>query len=284
LDETIVIDKPLSLKGFKGKLKDGVENTAVLIVNSPHVELSRLYLEGNINTIPVESRAPLIQITAGYFVVRDCIFRNGSKDGINVTADGLEEDIINGHIENITGYNNWADVVSISGANKNEGRRIRNILVDHVRCYSSPARGAVEVSDGVEFITVRNVYAEHARYAVDIQDHNYDKQVNRYVSVENVVAKNCEWGVVTRNHDFGHSGLSLRNLSFEDCEKPLDVRNTDVLRIENVHIRKTTGENPPVRIRNCDDVTLRDFAWDESTDPASMFRIQNCSGVKQFLN
>jgi hypothetical protein len=61
--------------------------------------------------------------------------------------------------------------VSISGSG-GHGRRIRNVLVENVRCYESALRGAVEVSDGTDNITVRKIYAESAVYAIDVHIHS----------------------------------------------------------------------------------------------------------------
>src|SRR6185369_8540779 len=103
---------------------------------------------------------------------------NSSKDGVMIDGDGSkDEDIVGGGVRDIVGRGVVRDTVSISGSS-GHGRKIRNVLVDNVRCYNSRLRGAVEVSDGTDNITVRKVYAEDAVYALDVQDHKEPGQSN----------------------------------------------------------------------------------------------------------
>ena len=62
---------------------------------------------------------------------------------------------------------------------------------------------------------MRDIYAESSAYGVDVQDHNRPGQVNRYITIDGVHVKNCEVAVRTANSDFGHRGLTIRNVSGE---------------------------------------------------------------------
>ena len=67
-----------------------------------------------------------------------------------IDDDGsADEDLIGGVVRDVVGRGVRRDVVSISGSG-GHGRRIRDVLVENVRCYESALRGAVEVSDGTD--------------------------------------------------------------------------------------------------------------------------------------
>ncbi len=95
------------------------------------------------------------------------------------------------------------DLVSISGGNR--GQRIRNVSVENVRLKKGYLRGAVEVSDGTDNITVRHVYAEQAVYAIDVQDHASARKKtaetahpcapNTNVILEDVLAVDCRHAI-----------------------------------------------------------------------------------------
>ena len=90
--------------------------------------------------------------------------------------------------------------------------------------------GAVEASDGSEFITIRDVYAEGCRYGVDIQDHNRPGQINRHIIVDGLHVRNSYMAVRTRNHDFGHDGLTIRNVTGSDWPPMLPSRSRSATR------------------------------------------------------
>lgn len=279
VETAIVIDKPLTITNLCARIKEGVGKTPLLKVTAENVTLTNLKLTGNVNTISVDDRQPLIYVTAGNFIIRDSEFHNSSKDGIMVSATGLSKDIVNGRIENIKGFGCWADVVSISGDDGNGGKRIRNVVIDQVSCFGSIARGGVEISDGTDNIKATNIYAQDAIYAVDIQDHQFGNQVNENVTVSNVFAKNCKWGIVTRNNDFGHSRLTLSNITISDCKEPMNISNTKFLVIDNVLVRGSGKGKNHIYIKNCQDVNLKNFRWANSTNTGSNLLLKGCSQV-----
>ena len=148
-------------------------------------------------------------------------------------------DIEHGVVRNITSLGTIRDTVSISGVGE-QGLFVRHLLVENIRAYDSKLRGPVEVSDGSEYITVRDVYAESCRYGVDVQDHNEEGQVTRPIIIDGLHVKNTRMAVRTANRDFGHDDLTIRNVTGtdwpDDAEEPFQVRNTSNVLIDNVTI------------------------------------------------
>ena len=119
-------------------------------------------------------------------------------------------------------------------------------------------RGAVEVSDGTDEITVHDVYAEDARYAIDVQDHRGDSAANTNIAIDNVEAVNCRHIIRTANSPRGHAHLKLRNLSGRDCVSPVQVSNTNHVTIEGLSLEcKENSKSPPISLSNCQGVSLK---------------------------
>lgn len=260
---SIVLRKPVTLRDFKARLLPKVDNTPILIAESEEVTLTGLELRGNYDTVDQDRRAPLIHIKRGRFQIEHCKFYDGSKDGIMVTPDDGTGDIVGGTIRDIEGSRMARDLVSIGGGNG--GQRIRDVTVENVRLKKGFLRGAVEVSDGTDHITVRHVYAEDAVYGIDVQDHGPVSKTtgkasapNTRVVIEDVTAVRCQHIIRTKNHPLGHAGLTLRDFAGRDCAEPVRVSNTANLLIENLTItnEKPLG-HPPVELRNNQQVVLR---------------------------
>ena len=60
------------------------------------------------------------------------------------------------------------------------GKQPPEWFIENIRAYGSRLRGPVEVSDGSEHITVRDIYAESSFYGVDVQDHGRQGMINRH--------------------------------------------------------------------------------------------------------
>jgi len=137
---------------------------------------------------------------------------------------------------------------------------VRHLVVENIRAYDSRLRGPAEVSDGSEYITVRDIYAESCFYGLDIQDHNRAGQINRHVMIDGVHVKNCQTAIRTANHDFGHDGLTIRNVRGsgwrEGSWTPVDIKNTANVLLENVRLEGCIGAGA-LRVRNSDNVTMR---------------------------
>lgn len=184
-----------------------------------------------------------------------------------ITPTETHGSIEHGVVRNVTGRGTARDVISIGGAG-DLGLFVRHLVVQNICAYDSTLRGAVEVSDGSEYITVRDVYAKSCVYAVDVQDHNRKGQVNRHVVIDGVHVVDCLVAIRTANRDLGHDGLTIRNVSGERWRpserfRPLHVRNTSNVLLENIRIHGSSG-GPAVLLQNCQNVTLRDVTVSES--------------------
>lgn len=263
ISETIIVDKPITLLGLNARLKSGLELTPILRVLAEDVRIRDFHLVGNADSVPQEGRAPLIEVRRGRFIIENGVTDNSSKDGVMVTPVPEYGDIEHGVIRNITSNGTVRDTVSIAGAG-DLGLFVRHVLVENIRAYNSSLRGPAEVSDGSEYITVRDIYAEACRYGVDIQDHNRKGQINRHIIIDGLHVKNSQIAVRTGNHDFGHDGLTIRNVTGTDWaagkEPPFRLDNTSNVHIENVRMYGCPA-GPCMRIRNSNNVTLRDISF-----------------------
>ena len=259
IEATIRIAKPLTLVGLNARLKPGLGKTPILEVLAEGVRIRDFLLEGNTDTVPQERRAPLILVRRGRFVIENGETNNSAKDGVMITPIDEFGHVEHGVVRNLTARNTVRDVVSIGGAG-DEGLYVRHLVVENIRSYGSKLRGPVEVSDGSEYITVRDIYAESCAYGADVQDHNRPGQINRNILIEGVYVKNTIAAVRTANRDFGHHGLTIRNVAGSDWpdgdRSPLDIRNTRGVTIENVKIDGCPSL-PAVSVRQSSSVTLR---------------------------
>jgi hypothetical protein len=262
IDTTVKITKPLTLVGLNAKLRPDVGRTPILEVLSENVQIRDFVLEGNNDTVPQETRAPLIVVRRGRFLIENGETNNSSKDGVMITPLKEYGDIEHGVVRNLTAHNTIRDVVSIGGGG-DEGLFVRHLVVENIRSYGSLLRGPVEVSDGSEYITVRDIYAESCAYGIDVQDHGDPAQINRNIVIEGIHVKNTPIAIRTANHDFGHHGLTVRNVAGSDWPdnnrfSPVDIRNTRGLVLENVKIDGCPAR-PAVFIQQSSDVTLRNI-------------------------
>ena len=276
---TIRIRKPLTLVGLNLRLKPGLERTPMIEVLSEGVTIRDFTLEGNVDSVPFERRASLVVFRKGRFVVEHGETNRSAKDGFTFTPVSKHGDIEHGVIRNVTGKGTARDIISIGGAG-DKGLFVRHLVVENIRAYGSEERGGVEVSDGSEYITVRDVYAESSHYAVDVQDHGRQGMVNSHIIIDGVNVKDCEVAVKTANADFGHDGLTIRNVSGTNFRqdvrwRPLHVKNTRNVLIENVRIHHPAGAEssnfPSVLIENSDNVTIRNLTVvNAATDGAAV--------------
>jgi hypothetical protein len=244
------------------------------------VTITDFALRGNTDTVDQVDRAPLLSVRAGRFLIENGTFRDSSKDGVEVHGgEGRSESIAGGVLRNLTGYNIGRDAVSLSGDAGGE-LPLRDILVENIRCFGSPRRGAVEVSDGTRNITVRTVYAEDCVYAVDIQDHGERGQVNRHIVVEDVYASRCQFAIRMAVRPIGHRNITLKDVTAENClsSPPLRLNHVDQLTVSNVRVTDFTGESP-LTVTNCDGVILRDVFIDRAQLEDVAIRIEDCNQV-----
>ncbi len=275
VDETIRIAKPLTLVGLNMRLQPGLAKTPILEVLAEDVRIREFVLEGNGDSVEQSDRAPLIVVRRGRFRIENGQTNNSAKDGVMITPVPEHGDIEHGVIRNLTARDTIRDVVSIGGRG-DEGLYVRHLVVENIRSYGSRLRGPVEVSDGSEHITVRDIYAESSFYGVDVQDHSRPGMINRHIVIDGVQVKDCITAVRTANRDFGHDGLTIRNVTGTDFRahdvwSPLHVRNTRNVLIENVRIAGGPRNRPWVYVQNSDNVTLRNVTLVEAgTDGAAL--------------
>jgi hypothetical protein len=281
LSVPVTIRKPLTLVGLHARLPENLGLTPLLVVEAKGVAVTDFKLVGNAESVPQKDRAPLLIIHAGDFRVERGQFLNSSKDGVMIDGDGptnapISEDIVGGVVRDIVGRGVRRDVVSISGSS-GQGRRIRNVLVDNVRCYDSALRGAVEVSDGTDNITVRKVYAESAVYAIDVQDHNQPGQSNRNVLVEDVYAVRCKHAIRTANSRKGHANLTVRDITAERCNSPVQISHTANLNLSNVRVLNHESGKPAIHLQDCHGVSVRDVVVESISANGPAVLLENCA-------
>ena len=133
------------------------------MVEAQGVSISDVELHGNYDSVSQKDRAPLIKIHGGNFRLERCKFFDSSKDRVEVTPKRGGGDVVGGVIRDIEAFRIGRDAVSITSGNR--GQRARDVTIENVRLRKGYRRGAVEVSDGTDNITVRNVYAESSKFA-----------------------------------------------------------------------------------------------------------------------
>jgi len=283
---SLTLARPITLRGLQARLPAKLGNTVLLVVAAKGVTLTDLQLHGNYESVSQDNRAPLIHIKASEFRVERCKFFDGSKDGIMVTPDDGAGDIVGGVIRNIEGARMGRDVISLSGGCG--GQRIRNVTVENVRLKKGYYRGAVEVSDGSDNVSVRHVYAEDAVYAIDVQDHGARQSgksapsaPNTNITVEDVTAVNCKHIIRTANHPLGHSHLILRDFTGRNCQEPVLISNTKHVRVQNLNLSNDMeAKKPPVTLRNCEDVELRNVTIIGLKQGSEAVATPNCTSVR----
>jgi len=274
----VTVRKPLTLSGLRARLPEKLGNTSLIVVEASGVAVTDFEMTGNADSVDQADRAPLLIIRGGDFRVERGTFLNSSKDGVMIEADGTnEQDLVGGVVRDVIGRGVVRDTVSISGSS-GKGRKIRNVLVDNVRCYDSRLRGAVEVSDGTDNITVRKVYAESAVYAIDVQDHNQTGQSNRNVVVEDIYALKCKHALRTANSRKGHGNLTIRDITAEQCAIPVQISHTENVNLSGVRVLDHTGK-PPIQITDCSGVTVRDVLIQNAIIQGAALVLQNCDEV-----
>jgi hypothetical protein len=276
LSNAVMIRKPLALVGLRARLPEKLGNSSLVIVEAKGVSVTDFEMTGNADSVSQNDRAPLLIVHAGEFRVERGSFLNSSKDGVMIDGDGSpNEDLVGGVVRDIVGRGVVRDTVSISGSSGN-GRKIRNVLVDNVRCYGSRLRGAVEVSDGTDNITVRKVYAEDAVYAIDVQDHNKPGQSNRHVIIEDIYAMRCKHALRTANTRKGHANLTIRDITAQQCVIPLQISHTANVHLSNVRVLDHESGKSPIQIDDCHGVAVRDVVVENATVKGPALLLQNC--------
>lgn len=254
------INKPLTLHGLNAKLPEKLGKSPLITIDSKNVTIEDFQLYGNTESVAQDERAPLILIESGDFKIEHGYVANSSRHGIYVAPSKEKGDIVGGVIRDIVGRGNARCVVAL-GDRGEDGVRVRNVLVENIRCYDSSLRGAVNVKDGNDNITVRDIYSENSVYAVDVQDHKQPGQINSNITIEDVYAVKCRHAVRTNNRPLGHTNLTIHDATAEQCAIPFRISNTEHVTLDNIRVfnQKISDEPfPPISISNCHSVFVRD--------------------------
>jgi hypothetical protein len=246
-------------------------------IEADGVAMRDFRLVGNRGTVDRQDRAPLMRIRADDFHIERGHFIDSTKDGVMIEIPlGRAGDQVGGVVRDIVGRGNDRDVVSIDARGGGSG----HLLVEHVRCFDSPSRGAVEVSDGSDDVTVRQIYAVNSLYAVDVQEHSHEEAANRNIVVQGVLAVRCRHAVRTFNSPHGHTNLTLRDVTAQECPEPLRVRNTANVTVENLRVIGQVGDAIPVMVRTCRGVSLRDVVLQDIRSDSMGILLQDCDQVR----
>jgi hypothetical protein len=284
---SLLLRKPVTVRNLKAGLAQAVGRTPLLVADAENITLIGLDLHGNYDSVNQRDRAPLIHVKRGGFRIEECQFADASKDGIIVTPDKDTGDIVGGIIRDITGERIGRDLVSLSGGNG--GQRIRDVTVENVHLKKGYQRGAVEVSDGADNITVRYVSAADAVYAIDVQDHGaVDKETrqpcapNTRVMIEDVTAVRCKHLIRTSNHSPpAHADLTLRDFTAHNCQEPVRISNTTGLLIENLAITNDHALTAaPIELRNNHQVVIRNASVTAPVGKVPAVTAIACTGVQ----
>ncbi len=283
LSKSVLIDKPLTLLGLRAKLAPKLGSTQLIIVTADDFRFADFHLSGNNASVSQAERASLIQIRGSRFVVERGICKDSAKDGIEITIVEGGRDVRDGVIRDIVGYDNVRDHISISGLGRS-GLYIRNLVVQNIRAYRSRSRGAVEVSDGTENITVQDIYAEGCVYGVDVQDHKRPGEANVGVRIFNVFTRGCKHAIRTDNQPTtGHRDLTLRNISGTDWPAgaiPMQVSNTRNVVIDDIRIADGKEIDTAVFIKNCHNLSLQSATLDRLSVARDAIRVEDSSRIR----
>ncbi|MFP4173117.1 MAG: hypothetical protein ACLFV4_09425 [Candidatus Hydrogenedentota bacterium] len=286
--EMLVIDKPLTVLGLNARLPEGLAQTPLVSIQAEGVRFAGFELHGNTDSITNwrDDRASCLTIQAGGFVIERGLVTKASRHGILV-ASGTDQDlgdypaaggrdIRNGVIRDIVARDIRRDGVSIEGRPVGS---ISNLLVENIWLYRSPDRGAVEVCDGADNVTLRNIYAEDAAYVADVM-HDHGNNVANNHTVENIHGVRCGRVVRTVNRDLGHTGLRLRNVTAERCELPLQISNTRGVLIDGMQVLNHEEEGPLAEITNCKGVKVNDVMLLSGALGEEAIQLEGCSHVR----
>lgn len=281
LSKPLRVTKPLTLRGLNAKLPEKLGKSPLVTVSAKGVIIEDFELCGNTESVEQSERAPLIFIQAGDFVVRHGLVLNSSRHGVYVAPDKTTGDIYGGVIRDIVGRGNARCVVAV-GDHGDQGLTVHNVLVENIRSYDSSLRGAVNLKDGNDNVTVRDIYASNSVYAVDVQDHKKPGEINRNILVENIYAVKCRHAVRTNNRPLGHENLTIRNVTAVQCSIPLRISNTEHVTLENIRVfDHQIGDEPfpPILIDDCKGVFLRDLVVKNSNYEGPALAVINSSDV-----
>ena len=263
-DLQIELDKPLEINtenltitGLNAKCAKKGKPNELLVVHpsADNFTLSNCEFEGYGDYD--DNRKAFVSIYSNNPHVSNIKGFKGSKDCILICAE--HKNITAGFVSQIEAMRMGRDTVSLQGCGE-DNKFVSGITVDGVKSTESEYKGAVETSDGSSDNTLRNItyYGKNQEgYAVDVQDHGRRGQTNTNITLFNIKAYDAEHCIKSANHDFGHSGLTIKNCLAEDCEMPIALSNTDNIILENfLVLDKEDDDEVRFTFENCRDITV----------------------------
>jgi len=276
---TIKISQPgIILRGVNVRLQAGYART-IFAVEGDRFSMYDFVLTGNRGSIWDKLRQSMVVLRGSNFHLERGQLINSSRDGISV-GTSKTRDIDGGVIRDILGIRNGRETVSLSTA-KNGGPRTRNIVVDNIRSYRSSARGALEVSDGVENIIVRNIYAEDSFSALGIQDHKEPDQANKNITISNVFAKNCSFGINCQTDpEIIHSNIAITRVNIEGGYQALFMRNLVVIQIHDIRTSNLRAGPYTASFLNVYSLRMRDLYMSRGEARKAALNFEGSQDVK----
>ncbi|KAJ8900704.1 hypothetical protein NDN08_000005 [Rhodosorus marinus] len=298
IEKTITVNtNDITIRGVHAKLRDGLAKM-ILVVNGDGFTMFDCVLTGNRGTIYKKQRRSLLSLRGSGFHIQRGRFINSTRDGISIAQKAYSTTVIDGGVvRDIVGIGNDRDTVSVSTWDSSVAAT-KNIVVDNVRAYGISNRGAVEVSDGVENIIVRNIYSERNQYGISIQDHRDLDQRIRNITISNLSASDVVYGLHTQTQpEVQHSDVKVKRLNVERAYIPLSLRNVKRLRLDSVRVtgsvplESTVYEllditEPPLNsstmgvITNCHGLRMKDVYISTGASTTGALSIQQCENVK----
>ena len=259
----VVTRDNVALRGLNVKLKLGKNEPGnLLVILGENVTVSSFKLTGTATRSykrKRDGRASLLTVRGNGVELDDGVVDKSAGNGIVIMGDQLLDDypatksIDRCTISNISGSNNGRDLLSLESSVSDNGLELSGCRVSNIsgRKQRGSLRGVVELSDGVHDIHVDGVTSFRGEYAVEIQDHGNENQINYNILVENVRAERSRYAVHMDLHaSNGHRNFTLdgiasirataaecvvvrhaTDVSLLGCEIE-DNRDTDVFRIK----------------------------------------------------
>mmetsp|Transcript_22252 Transcript_22252/g.89831 ORF Transcript_22252/g.89831 Transcript_22252/m.89831 type:complete len:410 (-) Transcript_22252:269-1498(-) len=268
LTDMVVVGKPMKLSDISVTVVPGAAINAIRIM-ADGVTIENLNAVGNLGTVDPSERAALLEIKGSNFLIDGANFYNSSRDGIECRANNTEQavPVRNGIIRNIYGNGNRSDTVKIStgnlGLTKTYNITVENVVAENCPITASNGNtsgtaqyGAVEVTDGSQEITVKNVQAYNCRYGMVIQDHGNPDQVNHNIWASNISAEDSVYAVVTELNDFGHSNVTVANVTATRVQNPVYMFYLTNVTFSDVTIVNSTTTSSTVALDNVNNFSL----------------------------
>jgi hypothetical protein len=99
------------------------------------------------------------------------------------------------------------------------------------------------------------------------------------VVIEDVYALRCKHAIRTANHPFGHANLTVRDLTAQQCQLPVQISHTDNLTLCNIRVLDHDFDGTPIFIRNCRGVTVRDVTIENTAFTGPGLLLEDCDGA-----